>query len=41
MLRQHEQVSFKWCKAFNAPVYQARIHSIEASRMYLQGAAPP
>lgn len=41
MLRQHEQVSFKWCKAFNAPVYQARIHSIEASRIGLLSAAPP
>ena len=41
MLQQHEQVSYKWCRAFSAPVYSARIHSIVASQSCLPGAARP
>lgn len=38
ILKEHEYQSYEWCKAFNAPVYPMRSHSIEASRSALQGA---
>jgi 23S rRNA U2552 (ribose-2'-O)-methylase RlmE/FtsJ len=37
ILKQHEYLSYEWCKAFNAPVYPARSHLIEASRSGQQG----
>jgi 23S rRNA U2552 (ribose-2'-O)-methylase RlmE/FtsJ len=41
LLQHHEQVSYTWCRVFNAPVYSARIRSIEASRTCLLGAGQP
>lgn len=36
MLKRHEVISYRWCKAFNAPMYSERCHSIEASQTCLQ-----
>ena len=36
MLKRHEVISYQWCKAFNAPMYSERCHSIEASQTCLQ-----
>jgi 23S rRNA U2552 (ribose-2'-O)-methylase RlmE/FtsJ len=38
MLQIHEVISYKWCTAFNAPVYPNRCHSIEASQTCLRAA---
>ena len=38
ILQEHEYMSYDWCKAFNAPVYQAKSHLIEASRSGQSGA---
>jgi 23S rRNA U2552 (ribose-2'-O)-methylase RlmE/FtsJ len=39
MLKRHEMISYQWCKAFNAPMYSERCHSIEASQTYPQASA--
>lgn len=33
LLKKHEYYSYKWCLAFNAPIYPARIRLIEASHI--------
>jgi 23S rRNA U2552 (ribose-2'-O)-methylase RlmE/FtsJ len=32
ILKEHEYLSYDWCKSFNAPIYPVRTHLIEASR---------